>query len=58
MKWLKPFLEVYQTKHVTLYIHTLVFHNPEFIQLYGSLAPYSRQGLEWLTVVITKDYSL
>ena len=55
-QWLKLFLEVYQTKHVTPYMHTLVFHVPEFIELYGSLAPFSQQGLERLNDNITKDY--
>ena len=56
IKWLKLFLEVYQTRHVTPYMHTLVFHIPEFIELYGSLAPFSQQGLERLNDCLTKDY--
>lgn len=55
-KWITLFLEVYQTKHVTPYMHTLVYHIPEFISLYGSLAPFSQQGLEKLNDNITKDY--
>lgn len=55
-QWLKLFLEMYQTKHVTPYMHTLVFHVPEFIELYESLAPFSQQGLERLNDNITKDY--
>ena len=55
-KWLKLFLEVYQTKNFTPYMHTLVFYVPEFIELHGSLAPYSQQGLEWLNDNITKSY--
>ena len=39
--WLNCFLSVYQAKNVTPYIHTLVFHIPEFLTLYGSLAPFS-----------------
>lgn len=54
--WLKLFLEVYQTKNVTPYMHTLVFHVPQLIELYGSLAPFSQQGLECLNDIITKDY--
>ena len=54
-KWLKLFLEVYRTKHVTPYMHTLIFHVPEFIKLHGSLAPYSQQGLECLNDSISKD---
>ena len=55
-KWLKLFLEVYQTKHVTPYMHTLVYHVPEFIGLYGSLALFSQQSLERLNDRLTKDY--
>lgn len=55
-KWLELFLKVYQTKNVTPYMHTLVFHVPEFIELHGSIAPYSQQGLERLNDNITKDY--
>ena len=54
--WLSMFLLVYQTKHVTPYIHTLVFHVPEFLYLYGSLLPFSLQGLEKLNDNLTKDY--
>ena len=46
----------YQTKHVTLYIHLLVHHIPEFLKLHGSLAPFSQQGLEKHNDIITKDY--
>ena len=55
-EWLVLFLSVYQTKNVTPYIHTLVFHIPEFLDLYGSLAPFSQQGLEKLNDNLTKDY--
>ena len=55
-EWITLFLEVYQTKHVTPYMHTLIYHIPEFISLHGSLAPFSQQGLERLNDTITKDY--
>ena len=32
--WLTSFLSVYQTKNVTPYMHTLVFHIPEFLNLF------------------------
>lgn len=54
--WLSLFLSVYQTKHVTPYIHTLIFHVPEFLNLYRSLLPFSQQGLEKLNDNLTKDY--
>ena len=54
-KWITLFLEVCQTKHVTPYMHTLIYHLPKFISLHGSLAPFS-QGLKRLNDTITKDY--
>ena len=54
--WLKLFIQLYQTKNVTPYIHTLSSHVHEFLYLYGSLAPFSQQGLEKLNDDITKDY--
>ncbi len=55
-KWLSVFLSIYQTKHVTPYIHILVSHVPEFLEIYGSLSPFSQQGLEKLNDDITKNY--
>ena len=54
--WLTLFLSVYQSRHVTPYMHTLIFHVPEFLNLYGSLLPFSQQGLEKLNDNLTKDY--
>ena len=54
--WLSCFLSVYQTKNVTPYMHTLIFHIPEFLNLYGSLVQFSQQGLEKLNDTLTKDY--
>ena len=45
-KWLEKFLEVYQTKHVTPYIHLLTTHIPEMLELHGSLAAFTQQGVE------------
>ena len=49
-------MSVYQSTHVTPYMHTLIFHVPEFLNLYGSLLPFSQQGLENLNENLTKDY--
>ena len=54
--WLVLFLSVYQTKHVTPYMHTLVAHIPEFLESYGSLAAFSQQGLEKLNDLLTNNY--
>lgn len=55
-KWIRDFLTVYHTRHVTPYMHLLIAHIPEFLRLYGSLAPYSQQGLEKLNDDVTKMY--
>ena len=44
--WILLFTSIYQTKHVTPYMHILVSHIPQFIKLYGSISPFSQQGLE------------
>ena len=55
-KWMTLFLSIYQTTHVTPYIHVMVSHVPEFLKLYGCIAPFSQQGLEKLNDEITKSY--
>ena len=50
------FLSVYQTKHITPYMHLLVSHIPQFLDMYVTLAPFSQQGLEKLSDDLTKDY--
>lgn len=54
--WLDLFLSLYQTKHVTPYMHALVWHVPEFLHLYGTICPFTQQGLEKLKDKTTKDY--
>ena len=54
--WITLFISIYQTKHVTPYMHILRSHIPQFIKIYGTLAPFSQQGLEKLNDDITKDY--
>ena len=54
--WLELFIQVYQTKHVTPYMHALVAHLPEFLMLYGSIIPFTQQGLERLNDQYTHFY--
>ena len=54
--WLELFLSMYQTKHVTPYMHALVWHVPEFLRLFGSICPFTQQGLEKLNDKTTKDF--
>ena len=55
-QWLKKFLSVYQTKHVTPYIHALVAHVPEFLRIHRTIAPFTQQGLEKLNDQMTRFY--
>ena len=54
--WIRLFISRYQTKNVTPYMHAFAMHVPEFITLYGSLAPFSQQGLEKLNDLATLHY--
>ena len=54
--WVSLYLTLYQTKNVTPYIHAFAMHVWEFIKLYGSLEPYSQQGLEKLNDLTTLHY--
>jgi hypothetical protein len=54
--WLDLFLSLYQKKHVTPYMHALVWHVPEFLHLYKSICPFTQQGLEKLNDKTTKDF--
>ena len=54
--WLGQFLKVYQTKNVTPYIHTMVSHVREFLQLHGNIVSYTQQGFEMLNDHMTQFY--
>ena len=44
--WVRDFTDVYHGDKVTPYMHSMMFHVPEFFQLHGSLLPFTQQGLE------------
>lgn len=54
--WVRLFCSVYQTKHVTPYIHAFGMHVHEFLHLYGNLCKFSQQGLEKLNDTTTLHY--
>ena len=54
--WMKLFLSLYQTKHVTPYMHALAQHVPEAVALHGRLSLFNQQGLEKLNQNQTKDF--
>ena len=56
VSWITLFTSVYQTRHVTPYMHVLVAHIPKFLRDIGSLSEFSQQGLEKLNDDITKAY--
>lgn len=54
--WINNFVDVYQTKNITPYLHVLSCHIHEFVRRYGTISQFSQQGVERLNDVITKDY--
>ena len=54
--WVRKFCSLYQTKHVTPYMHALAMHDPEFICLHGNITKFTQQGLEKFNDLITKHY--
>ena len=54
--WVTLFLEVYQTKDITPYIHAFSKHVPQFIRLHDNLISFTQQGLEKLNDVSTKEF--
>ena len=56
-QWVKDFTKIYQTKHVTPYMHILAMHVPEFLKCYGNLVTFTQQGLEKLNDQMTIDFA-
>jgi len=52
-QWINDFAKIYQTKHVTLYMHILVMHLGEFLQRYRNLVTFTQQGIEKLNDMTT-----
>ena len=50
------FVEIYPAKHVTPYMHCMMQHVHEFLQIHGALLPFTQQGLEKYNDCMTKDY--
>ena len=55
--WVKKFTTIYQSKNITLYIHIMAMHIPEFIRKYENLAQFMQQGLEKLNDQTTIDFA-
>ena len=56
-KWVADFTSVYQTKHVTPYIHIMATHVPYFIKKYGNLVQFTQQGMEKLNDETSIDFA-
>ena len=54
--WLRLFTTVYQTRHVTPYMHLLTSHIAEFLDIHGTIVLFSQQGLEKMNDDVTKFY--
>ena len=54
--WILLFISLYQTKHVTPYMHALLQHVPEIMSIHISLVKFNQQGLEKLNNNQTKDF--
>lgn len=54
--FMDQFLQLYHTKHVTPYMHALLWHVPEFLKLYGQICSFTQQGFEKLNDKTTKDF--
>ncbi len=55
-QWGRDFVAVYQSDRVTPYIHAMMNHVHEFMRVYGSILPFTQQGLEKLNHNVTKTY--
>ena len=54
--WMLLFISLYQTKHVTPYMHALLQHVPETMSIHKSLVKFNQQGLEKLNNNQTKEF--
>ena len=54
--FVNAFTNLYPSKHVTPYMHCMSNHVKEFMELHGSILPFTQQGLEKYNDIMTKDY--
>ena len=50
------FIKIYPAKHVTPYMHCMMYHVSEFMQLHESILMFTQQDLEKYNDIMTKDY--
>ena len=39
--WVVQFIDIYHTRHITPYIHTMKCHVGEFLHLHGAILPFT-----------------
>ena len=56
--FVSKFMDLYPTKHVTPspYMHCMMNHTSQFMELHGSILPFTQQGLKKYKDIMTKDY--
>ena len=54
--WVRKCCSLYQTKHVTPFMHALAMHVPAFTRLNGNITKFTQQGLDKLNDLTTKHY--
>jgi len=54
--FVNAFTNLYPSKHVTPYIHCMSNHVKEFMELHGSILPFTPKRLEKCNDIMTKDY--
>ena len=54
--WVSSFTSLYQKKDVTPYMHCFAMYTCEFVRLYGNIVTFTKQGLEKLNDVTTKQF--
>ncbi len=55
-EWVRKFIQIYQARNVTPYIHAMFNHVGQFMRIHGSILPFTQQGLEKLNDVMSKHY--
>ena len=54
--FVSDFTDICPSKHITPYMHCMMYHVGEFMQLHGSILMFTQQGLEKYNDIMTKDY--
>lgn len=55
-QWGTDFIDVYQRNNVTPYVHAVLNHVSEFMQVHGSIQPFNQHGLEKLNDIVAKNF--